>query len=195
MRERFPGMPILVGGAHPTAAWESVLRETAADLCVVGEGEAAFCDVVAHYAGCGKPLDEIPGLAFRRDGAPFRTARRPPIPNLDSIPFPAWDLVDFAKYKGMHLKCAEPQTYIAVSRGCPFDRWFCSHPIWKESKPWVRLRRPWSIAQEVEQLYRRGIREVYLSADEFNVNCEWPVAVARELKKMNVWMVHIGVER
>jgi radical SAM superfamily enzyme YgiQ (UPF0313 family) len=103
--------------------------------------------------------------------------------------------VDFAKYKGMHLKCAEPQTYIAVSRGCPFDCWFCSNPIWKESKPWVRLRGPRSIAQEVEQLYRRGIREVYLSADEFNVNCEWPVAVARELKKMNVWMVHIGVER
>ena len=221
VRARFPGMPIVVGGAHPTAAWESVLRETAADLCVIGEGEAAFCDVVAHYAGCGKPLDEIPGLAFRRGGDPFRTARRPPIPNLDSIPFPAWDLVDFTKYKGMHLRCAEPQTYIAVSRGCPFDCWFCSNPIWKESKPWVRLRGPRSIAQEVEQLYRRGIREVYLSADEFNVNCEWPVAVAhaiqelglrdvyfqcnvradkvtdevaREFKKMNVWMVHIGVE-
>jgi anaerobic magnesium-protoporphyrin IX monomethyl ester cyclase len=192
--ERFPGMPVLVGGAHPTAAWESVLRETAADLCVVGEGEAAFCDVVAHYAGRGKPLDEVPGLAFRRDGAPFRTARRPPIPKLDSIPFPAWGLVDFAKYKGMHLKCAESQTYIAVSRGCPFYRWFCSNPIWKESKPWVRLRGPRSIAQEVEQLYRRGIREVYLSADEFNVNCEWPVAVAREFKNGNVWMVYIGVE-
>jgi len=221
VRERFPKMPIIAGGAHPTAAWAQVIGETAVDVCVIGEGEAGFCDVVAHYAGEGKPLSDIPGIAFRRDGAPFRTEKRPPIKDLDSIPMPAWDLVDFAKYKGMHLKRAEPQTYIAVSRGCPFDCGFCSNPIWKESKPWVRLRGAESIAEEVEQLYQRGIREVYLSADEFNVNTDWPIKVARELqnlghsdlffqcnvradkvneevarefRKMNLWMVHIGVE-
>jgi radical SAM superfamily enzyme YgiQ (UPF0313 family) len=108
-----------------------------------------------------------------------------------------------------------------VSRGCPFDCGFCSNPIWKESKPWVRLRGPQSIAEEVETLYQRGIREVYLSADEFNVNFDWPIEVARalqklghddlyfqvnvradkvneelvsEFQKMNLWMVHLGVE-
>jgi radical SAM superfamily enzyme YgiQ (UPF0313 family) len=221
VRERFPKLPIIAGGAHPTAAWEQVLRETEVDVCVIGEGEAGFCDVVAHYAGQGKPLEEILGVAFQRDGAPFRTGKRPPIKDLDTIPVPAWDLIDFSKYKGMHLKRAEPQTYIAVSRGCPFDCGFCSNPIWKESKPWVRLRGAELIAREVEQLYQRGIREIYLSADEFNVNLDWPVKVARELqklghsdlffqcnvradkvneelarefRKMNLWMVHIGVE-
>ncbi len=221
VRERFPDLPIIAGGAHPTAAWEQVIGETAVDVCVIGEGEEGFCEVVAHYAGQGKPLEDILGIAFRRDGVPFRTAKRPPIKDLDSIPIPAWDLIDFAKYKGMHLKRAEPQTYIAVSRGCPFDCGFCSNPIWKESKPWVRVRSPESIAKEVEQLYQRGIREIYLSADEFNVNTDWPVKVARELQKlghndlffqcnvradkvneevarefqkMNLWMVHIGVE-
>jgi radical SAM superfamily enzyme YgiQ (UPF0313 family) len=121
----------------------------------------------------------------------------------------------------MHLHRSQPQTYVVVSRGCPFDCGFCSNPIWKESKPWVRLRGPQAIAEEVESLYQRGIREIYLSADEFNVNFEWPVKVAlalqnlghsdlffqcnvradkvneelaREFKKMNLWMVHIGVE-
>jgi anaerobic magnesium-protoporphyrin IX monomethyl ester cyclase len=221
VRARFPNLPIVTGGAHPTAAWEAVLRETPADLCVIGEGEAGLGDVIAHYAGSGMPLEQIPGIAYRRDGEPFRTPARPPIRDLDSIPMPAWDLVDFSKYQGMHLKCAEPQTYVAVSRGCPFDCWFCSNPIWKESKPWVRLRGAESIAREVEHLYQRGIREVYLSADEFNVNDAWPLGVARaiqglgrrdmyfqcnvradrvtpelarEFAKMNVWMVHIGVE-
>jgi radical SAM superfamily enzyme YgiQ (UPF0313 family) len=221
VRERFPRLPIIVGGAHPTAAWEQVIRETAADVCVIGEGENVFCDVVAHYAGQGKSLEEITGIAFRRNGAPFRTEKRTPINNLDSIQVPAWDLIDFAKYKGMHLHRAEPQTYVVVSRGCPFDCWFCSNPIWKESKPWVRLRGAQAVAQEVEGLYQRGIREIYLSADEFNVNLEWPVEVARalqdlghtdlyfqcnvradkvseelarEFRKMNLWMVHIGVE-
>ena len=221
VRERFPKLPIIAGGAHPTAAWRQVMEETAADICVIGEGEDVFCDVVAHYAGLGKPLDQIFGIAFRRNGEPFRTEKRAPIRDLDSISNPAWDLIDFAKYKGMHFHRAQPQTYVAVSRGCPFDCWFCSNPIWKESKPWVRLRSPRAIAEEVEGLYQRGIREIYLSADEFNVNLEWPVEVARtlralghndlyfqcnvradkvneelarEFQKMNLWMVHIGVE-
>jgi radical SAM superfamily enzyme YgiQ (UPF0313 family) len=221
VRERFPNLPVVAGGAHPTAAWEAVLQETAADVCVIGEGEETFNDLVAHYAGTGRPLEEIPGVAFRREGAPWRTPPRPPIRNLDCLPMPAWDLVDFTKYPGMHLKCAEPQTYLVVSRGCPYDCWFCSNPIWKESKPWVRMRGAESIAAEVELLYQRGIREVYLSADEFNLNYEWPLKVARaiqalghpdlyfqcnvradkvndelarEFKRMNLWMVHIGVE-
>ena len=221
VRERFPSLPIVAGGAHPTAAWEQVIQETAVDVCVIGEGEEAFCDVVEHYIGKGKTLADIPGIAFRRDGAPFRTEKRPPVQSLDSIPVPAWDLIDFGKYKGMHLHRAEPQTYVSVSRGCPFDCWFCSNPIWKESKPWVRLRGAQSIAEEVEALYQRGIREIYLSADEFNINRKWPIGVAkalqnlghsdlyfqcnvradmvteelaREFRKMNLWMVHIGVE-
>ncbi|MGD0829292.1 MAG: radical SAM protein [Terracidiphilus sp.] len=221
VRQRFPKLPIIAGGAHPTAAWEQVLSETPTDVCIIGEGEDVFCDVVAHFAGQGKPLEEILGVAFRRDGAPVRTAKRPPIKNLDTIQAPAWDLIDFAKYKGMHLHQAEPQTYVVVSRGCPFDCGFCSNPIWKESKPWVRLRGAQAVADEVEQLYQRGIREIYLSADEFNVNLDWPIEVARalqnlghgdlffqcnvradkvdaelarEFRKMNLWMVHIGVE-
>lgn len=221
VRDRFPSLPILAGGAHPTAAWEQVMLETSVDVCVIGEGEDVFCDLLAHYSGQGRPLDQISGIAYRRDGQPFRTAKRPPIAGLDSIPLPAWDLVDFAKYKGMHFHRAQPQTYIVVSRGCPFNCWFCSNPIWKESKPWVRLRSPRAIAEEVEGLYQRGIREVYLSADEFNVNLEWPIEVsralqdlrhkdlyfqcnvradkvseemAREFRNANLWMVHVGVE-
>jgi radical SAM superfamily enzyme YgiQ (UPF0313 family) len=121
----------------------------------------------------------------------------------------------------MHIKRAEPQTYVSASRGCPFDCWFCSNPIWKESKPWVRSRGAASVAAEVELLYHRGAREIYLAADEFNLNYEWPLEVARAIQalghpdlyfqcdvradkvtdelarefiKMNLWMVHIGIE-
>ncbi len=221
VRERFPQLPIIAGGAHPTAAWDSVLRESPVDICVVGEGEATFCDLLEYYLHRGKQLNEIPGLAFLRQGQPFRTEKRNLLTDLDEIPMPAWDLVDFRKYKGMHLRKAEPQTYMVVSRGCPFDCWFCSNPVWKDNKPWVRLRSPQAIASEIEHLYRRGIREIYLSADEFNVNYEWPLEVARaiqdlghhdlcfqcnvradkvtdelaeEFRKMHLWMVHLGIE-
>jgi radical SAM superfamily enzyme YgiQ (UPF0313 family) len=85
----------------------------------------------------------------------------------------------------------------------------------------VRVRGAEAIAEEVEILYRRGVREIYLSADEFNLNFEWPIQVAqairklghqdlffqcdvradkvndeiaREFKLMNLWMVHVGIE-
>jgi anaerobic magnesium-protoporphyrin IX monomethyl ester cyclase len=221
VRARFPHLTIIAGGAHPTAAWQAVLRDTPIDVCVLGEGEETFAELVEHYAGSGNPLEQVPGIAFRLDGQPWRTPKRTLIANLESIPLPAWDLIDFRKYSGMHIKWAQPQTYVLVSRGCPFDCWFCSNPIWKENKPWVRLRRPQAIAEEVELLYRRGIREIYLSADEFNINLEWPLEVAqaiqrlghkdlgfqcnvradkvndelaREFSRMNVRMVHIGIE-
>ena len=198
-----------------------MLSESPVDVCVVGEGEVTFCELMDHYRGPGPQLDEVPGLAFRRQGQPYRTEKRKLLTNLDEIPMPAWDLVDFRKYKGMHLRKADPQTYMVVSRGCPFDCWFCSNPVWKDNKPWVRLREPKAIADEIEYLYQRGIREVYLSADEFNVNHQWPLEVARaiqdlghrdlwfqcnvravkvteqmagEFQKMNLWMVHIGIE-
>jgi len=221
VRKTFPKLPIIAGGAHPTSAWSTVLAKTPVDVCVIGEGEETFIELIAHYAGTGKPLEQIPGIAFRRNGEPFRTEKRTPVRDLDSIAAPAWDLIDFTKYSGMHLKHASPQTYVVVSRGCPFDCWFCSNPIWKESKPWVRLRSPKAIADEVETLYQRGLREIYLSSDEFNVNYKWPLEVARALQalnhpdlffqcnvradkvtdelarefaRMNLWMVHIGVE-
>jgi radical SAM superfamily enzyme YgiQ (UPF0313 family) len=77
------------------------------------------------------PLDSILGLAFERDGQLVITPRRPDLKELDALPFPAWDLVDIERYRGMWL---ERHGYysmnLATSRGCPYHCNWCAKPIW-----------------------------------------------------------------
>ncbi|MGB9006566.1 MAG: radical SAM protein, partial [Candidatus Aminicenantales bacterium] len=174
VKARFPGLPVICGGPQASAAPRDVLRDCAADICVRGEGEEAVCDLVEWRRKQGNGLDEIPGIVFREaDGSIRETAKRPPIRDIDRLPFPAWDLADLSRYPGWHIRRADPQCHVLVNRGCPFDCNYCSNPVWKYNKPWLRLRSPENIAAEVGQLAARGVREVYFSADEFNVNPAW----------------------
>jgi radical SAM superfamily enzyme YgiQ (UPF0313 family) len=224
VRDNFPGVKILCGGPHVTALPEHVFEHCPADICIRGEGEATFVELIKHFEGYGKPLNEISGITYRNaDGKLAYNDKRELIRDLDSIPMPAWEFVkDFNRYSGMHFRKASPQSRILLSRGCPFDCNFCSNPVWKYNKPWVRLRSPSKIAEEVQRNYELGVREIYLEADEFNVSVDWAEQVcdsiaalglkkdlffhvniradnftprlAQKLAGINVWLAHLGIE-
>ncbi len=97
-RER--GVPVVLGGIHPTALPKEAARH--ADAVVIGEAEGIWTRVLAD--------------ARRRRLAPFyRAETRPP---LESLPLPRRDLFRPKVY----LTTATVQT----SRGCPFSCDFCS---------------------------------------------------------------------
>lgn len=220
VRERLPDLTIIAGGPHPTALPEEVLESCDIDLCVIGEGEQTFLEVVNHVEDDRTDWKEIPGLAFRENIAVSFSKARGFLP-IEDIPMPAWDLVDLDGYMGNQLCKNKPGTCILTSRGCPYDCVFCSNPVWKSAKPWLRMRRPESIAAEVDYLYRRGVRELYIRADEFNADLDWSLEVCRAiaslghedlffqcnlradkvddrltaaLNSINCWMVHLGIE-
>lgn len=218
----FPDLPVVCGGAMATAAPFEVLASSPADLCVLGEGENAICDLAERFRGGQTRLENIPGLVFRDAyGRAVETPPRRPVRDIDTLPFPAWEETDFRRFPGWHIRRSSPQTILLVSRGCPFNCVYCSNPVWKYAKPWVRLRGPESIAREVRLLYDLGAREIYLSADEFNVEEKWAVdvcraiadlglsdlyfnanlradvmspALARAFRSINLWLVHLGIE-
>jgi anaerobic magnesium-protoporphyrin IX monomethyl ester cyclase len=224
VKERFPNIIVLVGGPHATADPKHVLDHCRADVVVRGEGEVTFCELIDHFSGDGKSLNEIDGISYRDGNGEIRHMnKRSLIKDLDDIPMPAWDCVhDFDAYPGMHFRKASPQSYILCSRGCPFDCNFCSNPVWKDNRPWIRLRSPEKIAQEVQWLYKLGIREIYLGADELNVKVDWAEEIcdriaalghkddlyfhidaradnltprlASKMANINVWLAHLGIE-
>lgn len=221
IKAALPECLVICGGAQPTADCHTVFAKSRVDACVLGEGEATLLELVERLAA-GQSLEGLPGLALRRaDGGVEVFEKRQLIKRLDDIPLPAWDLVDFRKYSGMHIHKAQPQTHILVSRGCPFDCNFCSNPVWKLNKPWFRLRSASNIATEIKLLYDRGIREIYMTSDEFNVSEKWALevseaiaalnlpdlylqcnvradcmspALAKAFKRINIWLVHLGIE-
>lgn len=85
-----PGRPVILGGPLATALPELMLADTAADYVVVGEGELTLTELMDHlsFHPHAKPLKDIRGLAWKdKDHAIHRAPARPPLRNLDNIPF------------------------------------------------------------------------------------------------------------
>lgn len=221
VKKTFPSLPVICGGAMPTVIPDEILNKTQADICVLGEGEGTIVDIVRHFRDKDGKISDIKGIAYREKDGKITITDKRPFKDINSIPIPAWDVVDFKKYSGMHLNKKSPQTLMLVSRGCPYDCNFCANPVWKYNKPWVRMRSPEDIVEEIKLLYGRGIREIYMTSDEFNITEKWAVNVceaifklnykdlffqcniradvmteklAKEFKKINMWMVHLGIE-
>ena len=222
IKSEFQSLPIICGGPHPTAEPENVFTNSKVDICVIGEGEETLTELVGYYMTGNKQLEDIKGIVYRKSNTVIYTPpKRPLIKDLDSIPFPAWDVVDLRKYPGPTRLRASPFRMVLVSRGCPYNCNFCSNPVWKANKPWLRQRTPGNIVKEIELCYNEGIREIQLLCDEFNVDLNWSIEVCEEIKKLrhddlyfntllrvdkvtdalakalsdiNCWAVHIGIE-
>jgi radical SAM superfamily enzyme YgiQ (UPF0313 family) len=189
-------------------------------MCVLGEGEITLIEVIRHLLGKIKKGD-ITGLAWREDSEVKISPLRPPIPNLDILPYPAWDIISSDDFLGPPLRLNQPASVILTSRGCPYNCVFCSNPVWKLEKPHYRARSPKNIVGEIELLYQKGFRELYIRSDEFNANLDWAIAVCKAIKTLNLkkmafqlnlradrvndelvdllaeincWIVHIGIE-
>jgi radical SAM superfamily enzyme YgiQ (UPF0313 family) len=111
---------------------------------------------------------------------------------------------------------------MVITRGCPLRCVFCANPVYRlKNGPLYRARSPENIAAEVEQLYRRGYREIYMHSDELNVRLKWSVDVCKAIvalghrdlyfqcnirvlpmseelaywmKQANFWLVRVGLE-
>ncbi|MDR2203778.1 MAG: B12-binding domain-containing radical SAM protein [Nitrososphaerota archaeon] len=209
------GLPMLIiaGGVHPTIDPQDILKETAVDICVRGEGEETTTELLQKIQ-TGQPITDVKGTVNRQK----TNGVRPLLKDIDF--FPAWDLIDFEKYE-IAVSKKKHVAYLLPIRGCPNYCTYCSNPVWKLEKPWIRQRSPKNIAEEVRYLYSRGLREIYLRSDTFNVDIEWCLQVCDEIKNLglkgltfqcnlradkltnelaqrlcnlNVWLVHIGLE-
>lgn len=128
----FPDVPLIVGGEHPTADYERLLRKVPEVLCcVLGEGEETALDIAAHLSR-GLPLDDVAGIAHRTaDGEIVCTTARHRIRAIDDIPRPSWNLVPLDSYLDNAL-CSDAwvgrSMPMMTSRGCPYSCTFCSSP-------------------------------------------------------------------
>ncbi|HSN92805.1 MAG TPA: radical SAM protein, partial [Anaeromyxobacteraceae bacterium] len=155
-----PAVKTVVGNVHATFCWEEILREDPnVDFVVRGEGEETMEDLVRAVAA-GEGWERIPGLAWRKDGAPVSNPPRPLLRDLDALR-PAFDLLDWETYR--YRPSPEGRLAIASSaRGCAQRCSFCSQQrFWARS--W-RGRDPRRFVEELEMLRdRHGVRVVMLS--------------------------------
>lgn len=182
VKARFPEVVVVCGGSHVTPKPREVLERSGADICVTGEGEVTFSQIVAAYGNLPGALHSINGVAFFDGGRYYATPAQKSIVDLDDIPFPLRDLVDDRDYCGLTYSKARPNTEMVITRGCPLRCVFCANPVFRFlDGPLFRSRSPENIAAEVEALYARGYREIYLHSDELNVKLDWSINVCKAI--------------
>jgi len=178
-RRLFPGVPVVLGGAHSAILPGSSLELTGADFVVLGEGEATFAELAAALEAGRRDFSEIQGLAFRgKDGKTVITPPRPLLPDLDALPFP-----DRESLRRAESYRPDDMSMIMTSRGCPFNCAFCTS-IWERS---LRERSIPNIVDEIEHLIERyGARKIFFKDDTFTLNRKRVFEFCDDLKRRGI---------
>lgn len=170
----------IFGGPHPTAMPEEELRDNNLDFVVRGEGEVTMATLLAKNC---KDVDETRGISYKRDGKILHNPGQPYIDNLDSLPFPAYHLIDISKYFFVDAR-KYPLAPLLTSRGCPYGCIYCTKNIFGRS---FRARSAKNVVNEIEFLVKEyGVREIHIIDDSMSVLPKRVIEICNEIKKRKI---------
>jgi len=187
-KEELPEVIVVLGGYHAAAVPELAL-EPEVDYVIVGEGEIALEKLLAAISN-GRPLCEVPGLAYAENGQLRENPRCERIRDLDSLPFPERnpDILRQCRMHGLMLPPPSQQTYVSMvtaTRGCPYSCTFCSSQIiWNHE---IRQRSPRNVADELEWLSGTySVNAVFFCDLTFNADKRYAIALCEEIARRDV---------
>ena len=175
---------IIAGGPYPVAMQEKCLSESPdMDAVVTGEGEITVIKIIERLSH-GKSLEGGEGVIFRDGDQIIKNPPRSFIEDVDSIPFPARELLGDAMnyipppatYK------RKPVAVIMTARGCNRRCIYCFQ-LDKERKSGIRFRSVENVMQEIELCLKQGYREIKFIDDTFAADYDRAMQIAREIKK------------
>jgi anaerobic magnesium-protoporphyrin IX monomethyl ester cyclase len=117
-------------------------------------------------------LHHIHGLVYRNNHETINTGKREILKNLDSLPLPAWDLVNIDSYKKIWMENhGFFSLNIATTRGCPFRCNWCAKPIYGNR---YNTRSPQEVVNEIEYLIKNyQVDHFWMSDDIFGLKPGW----------------------
>ncbi len=183
-RKTLPSAFLCAGGPYPIAMQERCLEDAGEflDAIVTGEGESTVLDMVERLSE-GRCLDGAQGVIYREGSVIKKNPPRPLITDLDSLPFPARELLgDANRY------IPPPATYrrkpvavLMTSRGCNRRCIYCFQ-LDKERKSGIRYRSVENVLQEIEHCLAQGYKEIKFIDDTLAADYERAMRIAQEIK-------------
>ena len=165
------GCRVIVSSSDSTDHYEKYLN-AGADFILLGEADQTLLDLVQANDSGALDFMSMPGMAFLERGALVTTAKRPVMKDLDSLPLPAWDLVDIKPYRDMWMKQAGYFSInIGTTRGCPFKCNWCAKPIYGNR---YNARSPKNVVAELKWIRDNfGLDHVWFCDDIFGLKPGW----------------------
>ena len=178
------GCTVIVSSSDSTDRYQEYLNE-GADFVIIGEAEHTLLELVNHIENGDKEYSAIQGLAYIKNGKAIKTIGRPVLKDLDSLPLPAWDLVNMDQYKQMWLKNAGFFSLnMSTTRGCPFKCNWCAKPIYGNR---YNSRSPENVLKEIKLLKERyEIDHIWFCDDIFGLKPGWAIELSELLQEENI---------
>jgi radical SAM superfamily enzyme YgiQ (UPF0313 family) len=175
---------IIAGGPYPVAMQEKCLDEAPdIDAVVTGEGEETVVELLEKLSS-GESFEDVKGTAFRLSGEIIKNPPRPFITDVDSIPFPARELLgdamDYVPPPATYKR--RPVAVIMTARGCSRNCIYCFQ-IDKERKSGVRFRSVENVMQEIELCLKQGYKEIKFIDDTLAADYNRAMTMAKEIKR------------
>ncbi|MEC8496070.1 MAG: cobalamin-dependent protein, partial [Planctomycetota bacterium] len=145
VKARNPRVPAVIGGWFASVKPDLMLETGLYEAVVIGQGELIFRDLV-RAIDSGEPLDDLEGIAFKRDGQIVKNPRRS-VAGWDEIPGVPWHLLDHRPYRDHQMRAdsakdvlrmptppwiGQRKPYFGItyfsSYGCPEPCGFCCSP-------------------------------------------------------------------
>ncbi len=219
-KEITPDIVVIVGGPHVSALKEKILEDFAViDYCIIGEGEITLTELIKSK---GQDVASIQGIIYRDIQKDIcSSGYRANIPNLDTLPFPAYDkLKGYPKVYQLPIfnYPRTPNSNCISSRGCPYACTYCDRSVFERS---YRYNSSDYVYEHLIYLKNHfGIRHINFYDDQFTFNrerietilealIEKPLSMTfncavraehidadliHKMKEAGCWMISLGIE-
>ena len=171
---------IIINSSDSTDHYDKYL-DKGADFIIQGEGEQSLLELIDNLRN-GNSFQSIKGLVYKSGGSTITNPKRPVMTDLDSLPLPAWDIVDINLYKDIWNKSGQTFTLnMATTRGCPFKCNWCAKPIYGNR---YNSHSPEYVTRHLKLLRDTyDVHRFWMCDDIFGLKPSWVQQFNQELKK------------
>lgn len=185
IKQRFPEKKVVFGGPNCDGemGYEMLRSFPEIDAVAVGEADRIVSQLFRSLHE-GKPLDDINGIGFRRDGEVIRTEALPLMRDLDWLPQPEYSAY-FEHFKELDEEGFEPWVFFESSRGCWWgQKMLCTFCGLNANGLQFRRKTPERVVEEILSLEKTYGISTLIATDNI-LDMSYFNYVLPELKKIN----------
>lgn len=146
--------------------------EHGADFIIIGEVEITLQQLINALQSKLTDFNTINGIAYLHESELIKTVLRPVLHDLDSLPLPAWKLIQMDVYKNAWInRSGYFSLNMTTTRGCPFKCNWCAKPIYGNR---YNSRSPEQVVEEIAFLIKNyQVEHIWFCDDIFGLKPGW----------------------
>ena len=179
-----PNCVVIIGGQHATSVGDMIFSEISEiDFIAMGEGEVLMDRFLGELESDSRNWASIAGLIYKEKGEIQSVPQEGLLRELDTMPFPARDLLPLEKFAShAHMRFGNKTASLISSRGCPWKCSYCSSFVTMGRL--YRYRSPQNVVDEMEEMHRKwGVDNFIFWDDVFTVRHDRVFGFCDELRR------------